>query len=68
MLVKVVKTFSEGDRERAEDIFDAYLPLIRYEQQPNFGCGGAEGSIATSRRDKKCQSAGSGTTIVINRS
>ena len=37
MLVKVVKIFSEGDRERAEDIFDAYLPLIRYEQQPNFG-------------------------------
>ena len=37
MLVEVVETFARGDRERAEDIFDAYLPLIRYEQQPNFG-------------------------------
>lgn len=37
MLVEVVRLFREGQRDRAEDLFDAYLPLIRYEQQPNFG-------------------------------
>ena len=29
--------FNGGDREAAEDLFDAYLPLVRYEQQPGFG-------------------------------
>ena len=26
-----------GAIERAHDVFDAYLPLARYEQQPNIG-------------------------------
>ena len=26
-----------GDHERAHDLFDAYLPLVRYEQQPGLG-------------------------------
>ena len=26
-----------GSVERAHDLFDAYLPLARYEQQPGFG-------------------------------
>ena len=26
-----------GEQDKAEDIFDAYLPLIRHEQQPGFG-------------------------------
>jgi 4-hydroxy-tetrahydrodipicolinate synthase len=27
----------EGKRETAHDLFDAHLPLIRYEQQPVIG-------------------------------
>jgi len=26
-----------GDLGRARDLFDAYLPLMRYEQQPGIG-------------------------------
>ena len=26
-----------GDRDGAEDLFDAYLPLVVYEQQPGYG-------------------------------
>ncbi len=37
MMVGVVKAFRAGDPERARDIFDAYLPLARYEQQPGLG-------------------------------
>jgi len=37
MLVEVVRLFKQGHHDRAEDLFDAYLPLVRYEQQPNFG-------------------------------
>jgi 4-hydroxy-tetrahydrodipicolinate synthase len=37
MMVQVVKAFRGGDHERAHDIFDAYLPLARYEQQPGIG-------------------------------
>src|SRR5215510_2166089 len=37
MLVQVFERFSGGDVEGAEDLFDAYLPLVRYEQQPNVG-------------------------------
>jgi len=37
MLVKVVALHSAGEQDRAEDLFDAYLPLVRHEQQPGFG-------------------------------
>jgi len=37
MMVEVVKAYRAGDPERAHDIFDAYLPLARYEQQPGLG-------------------------------
>ena len=37
MLVQVFERFSTGDLEGAEDLFDLYLPLVRYEQQPNVG-------------------------------
>ena len=37
MLVEVVSLYVEGKAENAEDFFDAYLPLVRYEQQPGFG-------------------------------
>jgi 4-hydroxy-tetrahydrodipicolinate synthase len=37
MLVDVYERFTAGDAEGAEDAFDVYLPLLRYEQQPGFG-------------------------------
>lgn len=37
MLVQVVEKFTAGHRDQAEDLFDAYLPLVRHEQQPGFG-------------------------------
>jgi len=37
MLVQVYERFGAGDREGAEDLFDAYLPLVIYEQQPGYG-------------------------------
>ena len=37
MMVGVVKALRAGDLERARDLFDAYLPLARYEQQPGIG-------------------------------
>jgi 4-hydroxy-tetrahydrodipicolinate synthase len=36
MLVQVVARWSD-DLPGAEDLFDAYLPLVRHEQQPGFG-------------------------------
>jgi 4-hydroxy-tetrahydrodipicolinate synthase len=37
MMVDVVAAHARGDRERAHDIFDAYLPLAKYEQQAGVG-------------------------------
>ena len=37
MLVAVVALFQAGEVDRAEDLFDAYLPLVRHEQQVGFG-------------------------------
>lgn len=37
MLVDVVRLSAAGERDRAHDLFDAHLPLVRYEQQPNIG-------------------------------
>lgn len=37
MLVAVVELAAKGEMERARDIFDAHLPLVRYEQQPGAG-------------------------------
>jgi 4-hydroxy-tetrahydrodipicolinate synthase len=37
MMVDVVAAHARGDRERAHDLFDAYLPLARYEQQAGVG-------------------------------
>jgi 4-hydroxy-tetrahydrodipicolinate synthase len=37
MMVDVVAAHARGDVERAHDLFDAYLPLARYEQQANVG-------------------------------
>ena len=37
MLVDVVNLSKAGKRDEAHDLFDAHLPLIRYEQQPGPG-------------------------------
>jgi 4-hydroxy-tetrahydrodipicolinate synthase len=37
MLVDVVRLSAAGKRDAAHDLFDAHLPLIRYEQQPGPG-------------------------------
>ena len=37
MLCDVVRLSVAGRREEAHDLFDAHLPLLRYEQQPGVG-------------------------------
>jgi len=35
--IDLVIAFSSGDLERARDVFDAYMPMTRYEAQPGMG-------------------------------
>ena len=37
MLVSVISLYVNGEVQCAENVYDAYLPLVRYEQQPGFG-------------------------------
>ena len=37
MLIDVVRHAKAGQRDAAHDLFDAHLPLLRYEQQPGVG-------------------------------
>ena len=37
MMAQVVAEMAKGEEPRARDIFDAYLPLVRYESQPGLG-------------------------------
>lgn len=37
MLVSVCKKHFAGDADGAEDVYDAFLPLVRYENQPGIG-------------------------------
>jgi 4-hydroxy-tetrahydrodipicolinate synthase len=37
MLVDVVRLSKAGQRDKAHDLFDAHLPLVRYEQQQGVG-------------------------------
>lgn len=37
MLTELVGLSAAGERDRAHDLFDAHLPLMRYEQQPGVG-------------------------------
>lgn len=37
MMADVVRLTKAGDIDAARDLFDAYLPLIRYESQPGLG-------------------------------
>jgi 4-hydroxy-tetrahydrodipicolinate synthase len=37
VLVEIFERFAAGRSEEAFELYDAYLPLIRYEQQPGIG-------------------------------
>ena len=37
MMVGICRAHAAGDMARMRDLFDAYLPLARYEQQPGLG-------------------------------
>src|SRR5271163_3040823 len=37
MLVGVCERFFAGDADGAEDVYDAFLPIVRYENQPGAG-------------------------------
>lgn len=37
MLVGVYEAHARGDADAAEDLYDAYLPLVSYENQPGLG-------------------------------
>jgi 4-hydroxy-tetrahydrodipicolinate synthase len=37
MLLDVVRLSTQGKRDEAHDMFDAHLPLLRYEQQQGVG-------------------------------
>jgi len=37
MLVEIVNLSNQGEYDAASDLFDAYLPLVRLEQQPGVG-------------------------------
>jgi 4-hydroxy-tetrahydrodipicolinate synthase len=37
MMAQVIAAHSAGDIARARDIFDVYMPMIRYEAQPGLG-------------------------------
>ena len=37
MLVQMVRLVQDGKRDDAQDLFDAHLPLLRYEHQPGAG-------------------------------
>ncbi|MEL6839052.1 MAG: dihydrodipicolinate synthase family protein [Pseudomonadota bacterium] len=37
MMAQVVAAYRAGDLDHARDIFDAYMPMVRYEAQPGLG-------------------------------
>lgn len=64
MLVEVHTLMSSGKVDAALDLFDAYLPLVRYEQQPGWGLPARKevlrrrGAIASSRTRHPAPSLG----------
>lgn len=37
MMAEIVRLYQVDDHDRMRDVFDAYLPLVRYESQPGLG-------------------------------
>jgi 4-hydroxy-tetrahydrodipicolinate synthase len=46
MMTQVVDAMTAGDETRARDVFDAYMPMIRYEAQPGLGLAIRKYSLA----------------------
>ncbi|SHG78500.1 dihydrodipicolinate synthase family protein [Marivita hallyeonensis] len=46
MMRLVIDAYHAGDIDRARDIFDAYMPMIRYEAQPGMGLAIRKHSLA----------------------
>ncbi|MEM0946532.1 MAG: dihydrodipicolinate synthase family protein [Pseudomonadota bacterium] len=46
MMRQVIDAYRGADIERARDIFDAYMPMIRYEAQPGLGLAIRKYSLA----------------------
>jgi 4-hydroxy-tetrahydrodipicolinate synthase len=46
MMAQVIAAADDGDMNRARDVFDAYLPMIRYEAQPGMGLAIRKYSLA----------------------
>ncbi len=46
MMRQILDAFQAGDLDRARDIFDAYIPMIRYEAQPGMGLAIRKYSLA----------------------
>ena len=46
MMSQVMTAYQAGNLEQARDIFDAYLPMIRYEAQPGMGLAIRKYSLA----------------------
>lgn len=46
MMAQVIAAADDGDMNRARDVFDAYLPMIRYEAQPGIGLAIRKYSLA----------------------
>jgi|SRR5262245_16920675 len=54
MLVDVVRLQKAGRREEAHDLFDAHLPLMRYEQQPGPGLAVRKHILKLRRHPVRC--------------
>ncbi len=52
MMVGVWRSYAARDMERARDLFDAYLPLARYEQQPGLGLAIRKYILSKTRSDR----------------
>jgi 4-hydroxy-tetrahydrodipicolinate synthase len=46
MMAQVIAALQTGDLGRARDIFDAYMPMVRYEAQPGMGLAIRKHSLA----------------------
>ncbi len=46
MMAQVLAAYTAGDLGRARDIFDAYMPMVRYEAQPGLGLAIRKYSLA----------------------
>ena len=57
ILVAVFEAWSTGEQQRAERVFDEYVPLIRFENQPVINLSYPQGVVAPARRNRVRQSA-----------